>query len=65
MKFIIQLKTILTHTIAMLVNHRKNGMHARKMPGGNVDEKAIFCKTCQEGPLFDETGLKHSSKSTL
>lgn len=46
-----QLKTVLTHTIAMLVNHRENGMCAGKMTGGNGEEKAIFClsKTRYEG----------------
>jgi flagellar biosynthesis regulator FlaF len=42
MKFIIQLKTILTHTIAMLVNHRKNGMHARKMPEGAMWTRKLY-----------------------
>jgi hypothetical protein len=37
-----RLKTVLTHTIAMLVNRRENGMHAGKMPGGNGDEKSYI-----------------------
>jgi hypothetical protein len=40
-----QLKTVLTHTIAMLVNHRENGIRAGNGKGEIGKRKVIFCKT--------------------